>query len=42
MIENDELRNSMGDKGYKNVFEEFSYKRLVADMESLYNQLLNE
>lgn len=42
LIENDELRISMGDSGYQNVAAKFSYKRLVSDMESLYNLLLNE
>jgi len=42
LIENKDLRNSMGAVGYKNVCSKFSYKRLVSDVESLYNRLSNE
>ena len=42
LIENKDLRKSMGEVGYKNVSSKFSYKRLVSDVESLYNRLLNE
>ena len=42
LIENKDLRNSMGAVGYKNVSSKFSYKRLVSDVESLYNRLSNE
>tara|TARA_B100000780_G_C21126987_1_gene457795 strand:- start:2105 stop:3298 length:1194 start_codon:yes stop_codon:yes gene_type:complete len=42
LIENKDLRNTMGAVGYKNVSTKFSYKRLVSDVESLYNRLSNE
>ena len=42
LIENKDLRMSMGEVGYKNVSSKFSYERLVSDVESLYNRLLNE
>ncbi|SFT88282.1 Glycosyltransferase involved in cell wall bisynthesis [Lishizhenia tianjinensis] len=42
LIENDELRISMGQKGYPHVSEKFHYSRLVKDMERLYKQLLEK
>lgn len=39
LIENKDLRDSMGAAGYANVSEKFSYRRLVSDVKSLYNQL---
>jgi len=42
LIENKDLRKSMGAVGYKNVSSKFSYKRLVTDVKSLYNELINE
>tara|TARA_B100001093_G_scaffold519470_1_gene608656 strand:+ start:1877 stop:3052 length:1176 start_codon:yes stop_codon:yes gene_type:complete len=37
LINNNELRNKMGENGYENVSKEFDYKRLVNDVKSLYN-----
>ncbi|MDX1445371.1 glycosyltransferase [Lishizhenia sp.] len=42
LIEDDELRIKMGTNGYPHVCEKFHYKRLVADMEKLYKQLLEK
>lgn len=42
LIEDDELRKTMGSKGYAHVSEKFHYKRLVTDMEKLYKQLLEK
>lgn len=41
LIENKELRLSMGAAGYENVSEKFSYTRLVSDVKFLYNRLEN-
>lgn len=41
LIENDELRQDMGSKGYEHVKEKFHYIRLVKDMEQLYKELLS-
>ena len=40
LVENDELRLKMSQKGKDFVFEHFHYKRLVNDMSNLYYQLL--
>jgi glycosyltransferase involved in cell wall biosynthesis len=40
IIENKELRESMGSSGYTNVFKKFSYMRLVDDVRSLYESLI--
>lgn len=40
LIENDELRISMGKKGWELVHEKYHYNRLVADMKNLYDSLL--
>lgn len=40
LIENDELRLSMGKKGWELVNEKYHYNRLVADMKNLYASLL--
>lgn len=42
LIEEDDLRKSFAEKGYQNVIEKFSYKRLAADVKHLYYQLLAE
>lgn len=42
VIENKKLRESMGASGYNNVFEKFSYRRLVRDVKSLYDNLIYE
>ncbi|MCB0409447.1 MAG: glycosyltransferase [Flavobacteriales bacterium] len=40
IIEDDELRNEMGKQGWKYVENNFSYRRLVKDVERLYGSLL--
>lgn len=40
LIENDELRISMGKKGWELVHEKYHYNRLIADMKNLYASLL--
>lgn len=42
LINDDELRNSMGKTGSKFVMEKFSYQRLVEDTASLYRNLLHK
>tara|TARA_Y100000746_G_scaffold110793_1_gene94877 strand:+ start:312 stop:1502 length:1191 start_codon:yes stop_codon:yes gene_type:complete len=42
LIENKDLRVSLGAAGYENVHEKFDYRRLVSDVKSLYNRLENE
>ena len=42
LIENKDLRDSLGATGYENVYEKFNYRRLVSDVKSLYNRLENE
>ena len=42
LIENKDLRDSLGAAGYANVNEKFNYRRLVSDVKSLYNRLENE
>lgn len=41
LVEDAELRNKMGAKGWDFVNKEFHYLRLVKDMRNLYNSLLN-
>ena len=41
LIENDEIRKKMKDKGWQNVYEKYSYQRLVKDMDTYYKELLN-
>lgn len=40
LVENEELRRQMGATSSRYVLERFSYQRLVRDMASLYNELL--
>jgi glycosyltransferase involved in cell wall biosynthesis len=40
LIENDELRINMSQKGWSHVKEKFHYTRLVKDMENLYHSLI--
>jgi glycosyltransferase involved in cell wall biosynthesis len=42
LIEDDNLRKSMGAQGYNNVSEKFSYRRLVSDMKLLYENIIYE
>ena len=42
IIEDEELRNSMSQKGMQHVKDDFSYQRLVENMSQLYKRLLNE
>ncbi len=42
LIEDKNLREYMGAKGYQNVSLKFSYIRLINDIKSLYNRLTNE
>jgi len=42
LIEDDSLRNKIGSAGYNHVSKLFSYKRLVKDVRTLYENLLNE
>ena len=42
LIEDRELRESMGAAGYLNVYDKFSYVRLVSDVKSLYRRLIHE
>jgi glycosyltransferase involved in cell wall biosynthesis len=41
LVEDDELRLNMGQKGWNHVKEKFHYTRLVNDMQKLYVSLLN-
>jgi glycosyltransferase involved in cell wall biosynthesis len=41
LIENNELRQSMQNKGIKYAMEKFSYQRLISDTQNLYKQLLS-
>jgi glycosyltransferase involved in cell wall biosynthesis len=41
LVEDTELRNRMGGSAESYVFKQFSYQRLVEDMKSLYERLLN-
>lgn len=40
LIENEQLRKSMSEKGWEHIKEKFHYTRLVKDMEELYQKLL--
>ncbi|HOZ30722.1 MAG TPA: glycosyltransferase [Bacteroidales bacterium] len=40
LVENDELRNQMSKQGWDFVKEKFHYNRLINDMKSLYDELL--
>ena len=42
LIEDDELRKKMGEKGWDFVKKEFHYSRLVNDMERLYLSLIKQ
>lgn len=41
LVEDKQLRANMGSKGWEHVNEKFHYSRLVKDMKSLYNEVLN-
>ncbi|HYM95485.1 MAG TPA: glycosyltransferase [Chitinophagaceae bacterium] len=41
LIQDDALRHMLGKKGFDFVLQKFSYQRLVKDMASLYNELLD-
>jgi len=40
LIEDEVLRKQMGDNGFKNVYEKYSYIRLVSDIRNLYKHIL--
>ena len=40
LVENVELRENMKKKGWQNVYEKYSYQRLVKDVENFYRELL--
>jgi len=40
LVENDEIREKMKTKGWQNVHQKYSYKRLARDMEAYYHRLL--
>jgi glycosyltransferase involved in cell wall biosynthesis len=42
LIQNDKIRNEMGDHGWEEVKQKFHYTRLVEDMKKLYRRLLIE
>ncbi len=42
MVEDDALRNTMGNAGESHVMKKYSYRRLVDDMAALYNELLSK
>jgi glycosyltransferase involved in cell wall biosynthesis len=42
LIENDTIRNEIKQNGWNHVKEQFSYKRLVIDIDNLYKKLLNK
>jgi glycosyltransferase involved in cell wall biosynthesis len=42
LVENDELRNCLGKKGFNHVQQKYSVERLAADMASLYHRLLTK
>ena len=42
LIENEEKRLAMQKEGWKNVKDQFSYNRLVKDIDQLYRKLLNK
>jgi len=41
LIHNDNLRDTLSDKGWDHVKEKYNYKRLVSDMKDMYNNMLN-
>ena len=41
LVEDDSLRNEMGNKGGYQVRQAYSYKRLISDMSHLYTELLS-
>ncbi|UPT66275.1 MAG: glycosyltransferase [Sphingobacteriales bacterium JAD_PAG50586_3] len=41
LVEDDDLRHKMGEKGWAHVKDTFHYTRLVTDINALYTQLLN-
>lgn len=41
LVNNKQLREEMGKTGKNEIYEKFSYQRLVSDVEKLYNQLLD-
>jgi glycosyltransferase involved in cell wall biosynthesis len=41
LIEDDELRKKMGEKGWEFVKEKFHYTRLIKEMSTLYHELLD-
>jgi glycosyltransferase involved in cell wall biosynthesis len=42
LIEDDEIRKSMSDKGKEAILEKFSYQRLIRDLDILYTDLLQK
>jgi glycosyltransferase involved in cell wall biosynthesis len=42
LVEDDALRQTLGQNSHKHVMEKFSYQRLVSDMSQLYYELLQE
>lgn len=42
LVQNDEKRLSMQKEGWNHVKDQFSYKRLVSDVDALYKKLLNK
>jgi glycosyltransferase involved in cell wall biosynthesis len=42
LVENEALRQRLGNNGAAHVMQRFSYQRLVRDMSALYQQLLNQ
>ena len=41
LIEDDKLREKMGEKGWEFVKEKFHYTRLIKEMSTLYHELLD-
>jgi glycosyltransferase involved in cell wall biosynthesis len=42
LVEDDDLRNSFGKKGSQHVLQQYGFKRLAADIERLYDNLLKQ
>ena len=42
LVEDDDLRNSFGKKGSQHVLQQYGFKRLAADIEGLYDNLLKQ
>lgn len=42
LVQNDDLRRQMGQKGQEQVMQRFSYQRLMGDMSALYYELLDK